>query len=74
MLFAIRGRGGGPELGRKLSNFQLPAKHVHGAVGFSIRPAMRASPFPTIDDGVKRLTLIEAAVRSSQANGAWTKI
>ena len=30
--------------------------------------------FPTIDDGVKGMAFIEAAVKSSQANGAWTKL
>jgi len=29
--------------------------------------------FPTIDDGVKGLAFIEAAVRSSRANGQWVK-
>ncbi len=29
--------------------------------------------FPTIDDGVKGLAFIEAVVRSSKANGKWTK-
>ena len=30
--------------------------------------------FPTIDDGVKGLAFIEAAVKSSKANGAWTPL
>ena len=30
--------------------------------------------FPTIDDGVKGLAFIEAAVKSSRANGKWTKM
>ena len=30
--------------------------------------------FPTIDDGVKGMAFIEAAVKSSRANGAWTKL
>jgi predicted dehydrogenase len=30
--------------------------------------------FPTIDDGVKGLAFIEAAVKSSKANGKWTKL
>ena len=30
--------------------------------------------FPTIDDGVKGLAFIEAAVESSRANGKWTKL
>jgi predicted dehydrogenase len=32
------------------------------------------SHFPGIDDGVKGLAFIEAAVKSSQANGAWTPL
>ena len=35
--------------------------------------AARASNFPTIDDGVKGLAFVEAAVKSSKANGAWVK-
>jgi len=30
--------------------------------------------FPTVDDGVKGLAFIEAAVASSRANGKWTKL
>jgi len=30
--------------------------------------------FPTVDDGVKGLAFIEAAVSSSQKNGKWTKV
>jgi predicted dehydrogenase len=30
--------------------------------------------FPTVDDGVKGLAFIEAAVKSSKANGKWTKL
>ena len=30
--------------------------------------------FPTIDDGVKGLAFIEAAVKSSKANGKWVKL
>jgi predicted dehydrogenase len=30
--------------------------------------------FPTVDDGVKGLAFIEAAVKSSKANGEWTKL
>jgi predicted dehydrogenase len=30
--------------------------------------------FPTVDDGVKGLAFIEAAVKSSRANGKWTKL
>ena len=37
------------------------------------RSRRRASHFPTIDDGVKGLAFIEAAVKSSKANGKWVK-
>ncbi|HXZ16578.1 MAG TPA: gfo/Idh/MocA family oxidoreductase, partial [Roseiarcus sp.] len=30
--------------------------------------------FPTIDDGVKGLVFVEAAVKSSKANGKWVKL
>ena len=30
--------------------------------------------FPSIDDGVIGMSFIEAAVRSSKNNGAWTKL
>ena len=33
----------------------------------------KAVQFPTIEDGVKGLAFIEAAVKSSKANGKWTK-
>jgi predicted dehydrogenase len=37
------------------------------------RPAAEVL-FPTIDDGVKGLAFIEAAIRSSKAGGVWTKL
>ena len=37
------------------------------------RSRRRASMFPTIEDGVKGLAFIEAAVKSSKANGRWVK-
>ena len=36
--------------------------------------AQQGVHFPTIDDGVKGLAFIEAAVRSSKANGKWIKL
>jgi hypothetical protein len=33
----------------------------------------RGVHFPTIDDGVKGLAFVEAAVKSSKANGKWVK-
>ena len=37
-------------------------------------PTPAGVEFPTIVDGVKGLAFIEAAVKSSQANGAWVKL
>jgi len=41
--------------------------------------ALRQKPpeglhFPIIEDGVKGLAFVEAAVKSSKANGAWVKL
>jgi hypothetical protein len=30
--------------------------------------------YPTVDDGVAGMRFIDASVRSSRANGAWTKV
>ena len=30
--------------------------------------------FPTVDDGVEGMAFIEACVKSSKKNGAWTKL
>ena len=55
---------GGPESGNAAATVKAartgkkPPKGVH---------------FPTIDDGVKGLAFIEAAVKSSKANGRWVK-
>jgi predicted dehydrogenase len=38
------------------------------------KKAPKGVHFPTIDDGVKGLAFIEAAVKSSKANGKWTKL
>jgi len=54
--------------------------NIYAEVALAIRAARRgeAPPagvyFPTIDDGVKGLAFIEAAVASSKANGQWAKI
>ena len=37
-------------------------------------PAPEGAMFPTIDDGVKGMAFIEAAVKSSKANAAWVKL
>jgi hypothetical protein len=34
---------------------------------------LKSAHFPTIDDGVKGLEFVEAAVKSSKANGKWVK-
>ncbi|MDE3177234.1 MAG: Gfo/Idh/MocA family oxidoreductase [Pseudomonadota bacterium] len=81
------GPGSGPADARMT---RVPAGHPEGYLeGFSniyseIALAIKAARtgakppegvmFPTIDDGVKGMAFIEAAVKSSQANGAWTKL
>jgi predicted dehydrogenase len=53
--------------------------NIYSEVALAIRAAQagkkpdKAVHFPTIDDGVKGLAFIEAAVKSSKANGKWTK-
>jgi predicted dehydrogenase len=53
--------------------------NVYSEVAVAIRAARvgkkppRAVHFPTIEDGVKGLAFIEAAVKSSKANGKWVK-
>lgn len=37
-------------------------------------PRAEGYDFPTVDDGVEGMAFIEAAVASSQANAAWTKV
>jgi predicted dehydrogenase len=54
--------------------------NIYIEVAAAIKAARAAKPppkgvhFPTIDDGVKGLAFIEAAVESSRANGKWTKL
>jgi predicted dehydrogenase len=54
--------------------------NIYSEIALAIKAARRghAAPagcvFPTIDDGVKGMAFIEAAVASSRANGAWTKL
>jgi predicted dehydrogenase len=53
--------------------------NIYSEVALAIRAAQsgrkldKAAHFPTIEDGVKGLAFIEAAVKSSKANGKWTK-
>ncbi|MGV8936482.1 MAG: Gfo/Idh/MocA family protein [Allorhizobium sp.] len=48
------------------------AHAIHAArSGTALDPAVT---YPTIDDGVKGVTFVEACVASSKANGAWTKV
>jgi predicted dehydrogenase len=53
--------------------------NIYSEIALAIRAAQsgkksdKAVHFPTIDDGVKGLAFIEAAVKSSKANGKWTK-
>jgi len=54
--------------------------NIYSEVALAIKAARSgAAPpaeclFPTIEDGVKGLAFVEAAVASSKANGAWTKL
>jgi predicted dehydrogenase len=54
--------------------------NIYSEVALAIRAAQagkkpdKASHFPTIDDGVKGIAFVEAAVKSSRANGKWTKL
>ena len=81
------GAGSGPEAGRVS---RIPPGHPEGYLeGFANiytevahaihaarkgKKADKAVIFPTVDDGVKGLAFIEAAVASSQKNGKWTKM
>jgi predicted dehydrogenase len=53
--------------------------NIYSEIALTIRAAQsgkkpdKAVHFPTIEDGVKGLAFIEAAVKSSKANGKWTK-
>ncbi len=53
--------------------------NIYSEVAAAIKAARRgkkppkAVHFPTIDDGVKGLAFVEAAVKSSKANGKWVK-
>jgi predicted dehydrogenase len=54
--------------------------NIYSDVALAIKAARDGSPppegvmFPTIDDGVKGMAFIEAAVKSSKANAAWVKL
>jgi predicted dehydrogenase len=81
------GDGSGPAAGRVT---RVPAGHPEGYLeGFATiyaeaARAIRAARdgrapdaaviYPTVDDGVAGMRFIDASVRSSRANGAWTKV
>jgi predicted dehydrogenase len=81
------GAGAGAAAGRMS---RIPAGHpegylegfanIYSEVALAIRAAQagkkpdKASHFPTIEDGIKGLAFVEAAVKSSKANGKWTKL
>ena len=52
---------------------------IYSEVALAIKAArvgkkpLKSAHFPTIDDGVKGLEFVEAAVKSSKANGKWVK-
>ena len=54
--------------------------NIYSDVALAIKAARSGAPwpegvtFPTIDDGVKGMAFVEAAVASSRANAAWVKL
>jgi predicted dehydrogenase len=54
--------------------------NIYSEIALAIVAARKGEPwpagvhFPTIEDGVKGLAFIEAAVKSSNANGQWTQL
>jgi predicted dehydrogenase len=54
--------------------------NIYSEVALAIKAARSGTKppegvhFPTIEDGVKGLAFVEAAVKSSKANGAWVKL
>jgi predicted dehydrogenase len=54
--------------------------NIYSEIALAIFAARKGEPwpagvhFPTIEDGVKGLAFIEAAVKSSNANGQWTRL
>ena len=54
--------------------------NIYAEAALAIKAAREGAPapaeckFPTIDDGVKGLAFVEAAVKSSKANAAWTAL
>jgi predicted dehydrogenase len=54
--------------------------NIYSEVALAIKAARlgmkppKGVEFPTIEDGVKGLAFVEAAVKSSKANGAWVKL
>jgi predicted dehydrogenase len=53
--------------------------NIYSEVALAIKAArvgkkpLKSAHFPTIDDGVKGMEFVEAAVKSSKANGKWVK-
>ena len=55
---------------------EMPEEEAR-AIGDEIEgnfPRAEGYDFPTVDDGVEGMAFIEAAVKSSQNNSAWTKL
>jgi predicted dehydrogenase len=54
--------------------------NIYSEVALAIKAArvgkkpLKSAHFPTIEDGVKGLEFVEAAVKSSKANGKWVKL
>jgi len=56
------------------ANVYLAAAEAIAHALSGVYPRPEGYDFPTIDDGVEGMAFIDAAVRSSQANAAWTKL
>ena len=76
------GRGGGAHVSRAVGppeGYLEGFANIYSEVAAAIKAARTGKKppkgvhFPTIDDGVKGLAFVEAAVKSSKANGKWVK-
>ncbi|MGC1479838.1 MAG: Gfo/Idh/MocA family oxidoreductase [Chthoniobacterales bacterium] len=80
----IRRTGGASNGDAATAATRIPAGHPEGYLeGFanlyrdfatSLREPSSNPDYPTIDDGVRGMAFIETAVKSSQANAAWTPL
>jgi hypothetical protein len=59
--------------GRFSSRSDVPAKSSSRQVSNSSPTTPKGVMFPTIDDGMKSLAFVEAAVKSGKANAKWVR-